>query len=119
MELNWAQDAGIYEFIMGADGSTVKARFTPSADGSIMLSPHVPARACENELQMGNLSFFGGNKQINVDCFEANPITKEEVRGMFQLWNNALTTVNSDLVASHYVKEVVLLPTVSDTPHRL
>ena len=25
---NWAQDAGIYEFTMGADGSKVKARYT-------------------------------------------------------------------------------------------
>jgi len=25
---NWAQDAGIYEFTMGKDGSKVKARYT-------------------------------------------------------------------------------------------
>jgi len=25
---NWAQDAGIYEFTMGIDGSKVKARYT-------------------------------------------------------------------------------------------
>ena len=75
----------------------------------------VPARAGETELQMGNLSFFGGNKQATVDGVEADLITKEEVRGMFQLWNNALATGNSDLVASSYGKETVLLPTVSDT----
>merc|ERR1712003_76080 len=46
----------------------------------------------------------------------ATPIKKEEVRGLFQLWNDALATGDSSLVASRYAKSGVLLPTVSDKP---
>merc|ERR1712032_918443 len=44
------------------------------------------------------------------------PITKDEVRDLFQLWNGALATLDSSKVAARYSKEAVLLPTVSDVP---
>lgn len=47
---------------------------------------------------------------------EAEPITEEEVRSMFSLWNNALATGDSRLVAKRYAEDAVLLPTVSDVP---
>ena len=43
-------------------------------------------------------------------------ITKDEVRALFSLWNNALATGDSRIVAKRYAKNPVLLPTVSDTP---
>ena len=43
-------------------------------------------------------------------------ITKAEVRALFSLWNNALATGDSRIVASRYAKNPVLLPTVSDVP---
>jgi len=45
-------------------------------------------------------------------------ISPEEVRSLFSLWNNALATGDSRLVASRYATKsgAVLLPTVSDTP---
>jgi hypothetical protein len=43
-------------------------------------------------------------------------ISKERVRNLFDLWNNALATLDSDPVAKRYSKDAVLLPTVSDTP---
>ena len=43
-------------------------------------------------------------------------ITKDEVRALFSLWNNALATGDSRIVAKRYAKNSVLLPTVSDTP---
>ena len=46
----------------------------------------------------------------------ATPITKEEVQGLFHLWNDALATGDSALVASRYASKGVLLPTVSDVP---
>merc|ERR1712032_1077802 len=46
----------------------------------------------------------------------AKPITEDEVRGLFHLWNDALATLDSDAVAKRYAKSGVLLPTVSDTP---
>ena len=44
------------------------------------------------------------------------PITEDEVRGLFNLWNNALATLDPKVVALRYAKKGVLLPTVSDTP---
>ena len=44
------------------------------------------------------------------------PITKEEVQGLFSLWNDALATLDPKNVANRYSKEGVLLPTLSDTP---
>merc|ERR1712157_515273 len=42
--------------------------------------------------------------------------TEKEIRALFYLWNDALATGNSKLVASRYASDPVLLPTVSDTP---
>lgn len=40
----------------------------------------------------------------------------DDVRGLFQLWNDALATLDPDTVAKRYAKQPVLLPTVSDIP---
>merc|ERR1712051_808386 len=44
------------------------------------------------------------------------PITKEEVRSLFNLWNDALLTLDPTKVADRYSSNAVLLPTVSDVP---
>jgi len=46
----------------------------------------------------------------------SQPITKQEVRKLFDLWNDALKTGDPDIVAKRYSKESVLLPTLSDVP---
>ena len=46
----------------------------------------------------------------------AEPITKDEVRDLFELWNGALATLDPEKVADRYSKRGVLLPTVSDVP---
>ena len=46
----------------------------------------------------------------------AEPITEKEVRGLFNLWNDALASKSPEKVAARYSKESVLLPTVSDVP---
>lgn len=46
----------------------------------------------------------------------AEPITEEQVRDLFQLWNNALATLDAKNVTARYSKDAVLLPTVSDIP---
>lgn len=43
-------------------------------------------------------------------------ITEPEVRALFELWNNALATGDSRIVAKRYAKQAVLLPTVSNVP---
>jgi uncharacterized protein (TIGR02246 family) len=42
--------------------------------------------------------------------------TAKEIRSLFGLWNDALATGDSAIVASRYAKDAVLLPTVSDIP---
>jgi uncharacterized protein (TIGR02246 family) len=38
------------------------------------------------------------------------------VRSLFYLWNDALATLDPNIVASRYSSDAVLLPTVSDVP---
>jgi uncharacterized protein (TIGR02246 family) len=47
---------------------------------------------------------------------KAGELTEEKVRGLFHLWNDALSTLDSESVAQRYSKDAVLLPTLSDTP---
>ena len=56
---------------------------------------------------------------LNADeATSSDDITPKQVRALFSLWNNALATGDSRLVASRYATKsgAVLLPTVSDTP---
>ena len=59
-----------------------------------------------------------GKVQLGADTTSgaAKDITESEVRALFSLWNNALATGDSRIVAKRYAKESILLPTVSDTP---
>ncbi|KAL7558349.1 hypothetical protein ACA910_004014 [Epithemia clementina (nom. ined.)] len=94
----WAQDAGIYEFTMGATGAKVKARYSfvyVFEDGEWKIAHQHSSAMPES-----------GKDQI----------TEEECRGLFNLWNDALATLDSDTVAKRYAKNAVLLPTVSDVP---
>jgi uncharacterized protein (TIGR02246 family) len=98
---NWAQDAGIYEFTLGSNGSKVKARYSfvyVYEDGQWKISHHHSSTMPES-----------GKKKVQA-------ITKDGVRALFNLWNDALATGNPDVVAKRYAKEAVLLPTVSDVP---
>ena len=97
---NWAQDSGIYEFTMGVDGSKVKARYTffyVLENGSWKIQHHHSSIMPES---------------ISVPT----PITEDEVRGLFYLWNDALATLDPNVVADRYTDDAVLLPTVSDIP---
>merc|ERR1712232_711880 len=96
---NWAQDAGIYEFTMGVDGSQVMGRYSfvyVFEGGEWKISHH--------------------HSSVMPEAVLPTPITKDEVRDLFQLWNGALATLDSSKVAARYSKEAVLLPTVSDVP---
>lgn len=98
----WARDAGIYEFTMGATGSKVKARYTfvyVYENGQWKISHH-------HSSVMPEASKANGPVQV----------TEDQIRNLFFLWNDALDTLDSDLVARRYSKDAVLLPTVSDTP---
>jgi len=97
---NWCQDTGIYEFTMGATGDVVKARYSYlyiQEDG-IWKIQHHHSSVMPEQIAMGK------------------SITEDEVRGLFDLWNDALATGDSKKVAGRYSKKGVLLPTVSDIP---
>ncbi len=94
---NWAQDAGIYEFTF-ADGSKVKARYSfvyVYENGQWMISHHHSSLMPE-------------------EVVRPKAITKDEVRGLFNLWNDALATGDPRQVAARYTQDAVLLPTLSD-----
>ena len=96
---NWAQDAGIYEFTMGATGAKVKGRYTfvyVFEDGEWKISQH--------------------HSSVMPEAGKPEAITEDEVKGLFQLWNSALATEDADTVAKRYASKAVLLPTVSDVP---
>lgn len=95
---NWAKDAGIYEFTMGTNGQKVKARYSfiyVYEDGQWKIAHH-------------HSSVMPEQKGKKID--------EAQVRNLFYLWNDALDTLDSDLVARRYSNNAVLLPTVSDTP---
>ncbi|GAX21245.1 hypothetical protein FisN_1Lh074 [Fistulifera solaris] len=97
---NWAQDAGIYTFTLGANGKKVQARYSfvyVYEDGEWKISHHHSSMMPE---------------KIVVP----EPVTKEQVRSFFNLWNDALATLDPKKVAARYAKDAVLLPTVSDIP---
>jgi hypothetical protein len=97
---NWCQDAGIYEFTMGATGKKVKGRYSfvyVWEDGEWKINHHHSSVMPEG-------------------IVVAEPITEKEVRGLFNLWNDALATKDPKKVANRYSKASVLLPTVSDVP---
>ena len=96
---NWAQDAGIYEFTMGATGAKVMGRYTfiyVFEDGEWKISQH--------------------HSSVMPEANKPQPITEHEVKDLFQLWNSALATLDADAVARRYAKDSTLLPTVSDVP---
>ena len=99
---NWAQDAGIYEFTMGVDGSVARGRYTFEyifENGKWMIAQHHSSLMPESS----NVSPTDG-------------VTEEDVKNLFWLWNDALLTKDPDTVARRYTSDAVLLPTVSDVP---
>jgi uncharacterized protein (TIGR02246 family) len=96
---NWAQDAGIYEFALKANGKTVKARYTfvyIYENGEWKISQH--------------------HSSMMPEEVAGKSITEIEVKNLFQLWNDSLSTLDPDAVAARYSKNALLLPTVSDQP---
>jgi hypothetical protein len=98
-----------------ASGVTAFAPATPVLPR--MTTSDVAAPASATELNMGLRSFFSRKAKV-AKSTAGSDITKDEVRALFSLWNNALATGDSRIVASRYAVNsgAVLLPTVSDVP---
>ena len=79
--------------------------------------------ASSTSTQLGVFGIFGSstNKVDDKTSVSTNSggmptLEKEEVQDLFYLWNDALKTLEPEIVASRYSDEAILLPTVSDTP---
>jgi uncharacterized protein (TIGR02246 family) len=90
--------------------ATTASKFAP-ATGTLQQSRSEKMDLCE-------LNLFSRRKarKMNAMAKVESDISEEEVRALFSLWNSALATGDSRIVASRYTESPVLLPTVSDTP---
>lgn len=97
---DWCQDAGIYEFTLGAKGGAkVRARYTfvyVVEDDEWKISHHHSSMMPE---------------EVN-----GPEISEAEVKNLFNVWNDALKSLDPAAVANCYSKNGYLLPTVSDKP---
>ena len=73
--------------------------------------------------QLGIFGIFGtsANKVDNKTTLskktvELPTLENSAVQDLFYLWNDALKTLEPEIVASRYAEQAILLPTVSDTP---
>jgi len=104
-----------------ASGVTAFAPATPVVSRMTNADVAVAAPTSSTELSMGLRSglrtIFSRNSKV-VKSTVGKDISKDEVRALFSLWNSALATGDSRLVATRYATKsgAVLLPTVSDVP---
>ena len=64
-----------------------------------------------------SLNLFGiGKKKNSIVIPPPQEISEGQVRSLFYLWNDALATGDSRIVAKRYSEDAILLPTVSDEP---
>ena len=74
--------------------------------------------ASRSALSAWGTGFMTKRKQRKANAAAKSNVQIDEagVRALFSLWNNALKTGDSRIVASRYTVDPVLLPTVSDVP---
>ena len=62
------------------------------------------------------LNFFGSLLSEAKPESATDTVSEGKIRSLFYLWNDALATGDSRLVAKRYASDAILLPTVSDEP---
>lgn len=87
---------------------------TSAALGGILAATASNKLISNDKIQ--NLEVSAVSSVLGMPEAKGQMITEDEVRQLFQLWNDALLTGDSDAVARRYAKNAVLLPTVSDIP---
>jgi len=93
----------LFQFTMGADGTKVKARYSF-------------IYVWEESSNQWKIVHHHSSMMPETGGKEVSKISEEQVKNLFHLWNDALDTLDPELVASRYSKNAVLLPTVSDEP---
>lgn len=86
--------------------------------GTIVSSTELGARPKKGAKKLGNSVNLvsKARNEMNKKAKLGDSISEKEVRALFELWNSALATGDSRIVAARYAKKPVLLPTVSDQP---
>lgn len=56
-------------------------------------------------------AIFADKKAVGVSCVDVN---ESDISKLFDRWNDSLKTGDASLVADNYIKDAVLLPTVSN-----
>lgn len=89
------------------------------ASSKVMLSAKtmLPKAAGGSFSAVQSKSFFKWGSS-NKSFSSATSMSDKEVNEIFNLWNDALATLDPDTVAKRYAKETILLPTVSDEPRK-
>lgn len=80
--------------------------------------------AVPSSTQLGVFGIFGRSatkaaapsKASKSDAVALPTLETAAVQDLFHLWNDALKTLEPEIVAKRYAKQAILLPTVSDTP---
>ena len=79
-------------------------------------SPRTPMATVASSPPVATTTMANTPSTTSASAVVSQPITKAEVRKLFDLWNDALHTGDPATVAKRYAKEGVLLPTLSDVP---
>ena len=89
-----------------------------AAPAAAFTSPAVSQSAAASTTSLNAFGIKTLKKALAPEIKGAFPedISEEEVRSLFYLWNDALATGDSRIVAKRYSSDPILLPTVSDTP---
>ena len=83
----------------------------PSGNKRLCNKPVAPLSDAES------LSFMNGSSSNSSSSSDRGvELSQRGVRALFHLWNDALATGNSHIVAQRYSSDPMLLPTLSDTP---
>jgi len=117
----WAKDMGTFELKQRADQSKVKCRYAfdygLESDGHWKIT-HYQATPLSNSFVSDTLDTASLNRALAQRMYAvSNTMSDDDVRGLFQKWNDALQTKNPSKVAERYARKAVLAPTICETPH--
>ena len=107
--------------LSGSTHAFVPIHSTSSLSLQVGSSPSLTASSTST--QLGVFGIFGSSTNkvddkttLSTKTSAMPTLEKEEVQDLFYLWNDALKTLEPEIVASRYSEDAILLPTVSDTP---
>jgi uncharacterized protein (TIGR02246 family) len=98
-----SRNVGAFTVTKNAAPAVVSSRFVASASTALFQAK-------------GGLTGILEGSELAKKSAMPTTISEGQVRSLFYLWNDALATDDSRIVAKRYASDAMLLPTVSDTP---